>query len=170
MRRMPFVKTREVEHWLISIFRYTFMFLFVMTVTLVMFHESIEGIGVLMAVGATAIASSAYITLMSKDNAAATPRVMVVSYILAITVSMLLHPFVHLVGVHGFMSKPVIYCIGSALAGVSAMAVLNVFKLNHPPAIGVSIALTLDPWDARVLVIIILSILILAGVRYFSAT
>lgn len=54
---------------------------------------------------------------------------------------------------------------GALSVGLS-MFLMLVFKVAHPPACGVSLALVLNPWEPQVLLITVGAVFILTGSRY----
>lgn len=114
------------------------------------------------AVGASALASSAYIVFSKPDCENLLGRHIIGSYLLSIVVGVTCSHVIVFIEAHtGFPAMRIIELVTAMSVGFS-LFLQTVLNFQHPPAAGLSLILTSEPWHYATIVIILLAVVVLA--------
>lgn len=114
------------------------------------------------AVGASALASSAYIVFSNPDSNNLLSRYIIGSYVVSIIIGIACSHIIVFVQAHtGFSSIRVIELVTAVSVGLS-LFLQTVLNFKHPPAAGLSLILTSEPWRYSTVIIILIAVVILA--------
>lgn len=121
---------------------------------------------VLSFVGLTTLASSIFILFALPDSRGAQPVVVLLSYLVALGVNLLLYMiFYYGAAQSSFISAEVFGYIGAAIAMGVSMFLLGILRLEHPPALGLSVGLFFEQWSLWSLLAIVGSIVLVVAVK-----
>ncbi len=138
--------------------------LFVFT-SLMLFYWRMSA-NVLWAVGASSLASSAYIVFGKPSSVAARPQNIILAYIVAMTVGIFCRLIfeLHLLDSIYDLSYLQFYWNGlfAAIAVALSLVITVKLRLDHPPSAGVALVLVIDVQDYHTLIIVLFSVIMLS--------
>jgi len=127
----------------------------------------------LWAVGAGSLASTVFIIFTLPNSLVAEPRRIVGGYLIAFVMGSLVHlglrEIFDFVSSHFILQNAHVFWISGAVAMGLAMILMVLLDSQHPPAAGFSLVLVLGLREYYTLGIILLSVFILALIKYFLA-
>ena len=118
--------------------------------------------GLLWAVGASSLASSAYITFcFNSDNKKAAIH-MIGAYLLSVLIGIAGSHLSMLLSYYTPMGHMRAIEVATACAVTFSFLLQTILNFQHPPAAGMSLVLTLEPWSFDTVMVILLSVFVLA--------
>ena len=165
MAREIWVNAQFKKHGWHFIFQSLLIFIYVFVLLMGLMYGRSPNLDILSAIGATSLASSAFMVIgLPKSNGAAPFRIFV-GYALAGFSGMAWHYIAHLT-IHTY-GVPVIFsnCITGALAASTAMLLMAIFDAEHPPAMGLALGLVLEFWDDWTLLVILIAVVVLCLIK-----
>ncbi len=117
---------------------------------------------IVWAVGASALASSAYIVFSKPDCKNSLSRHILGSYVIAIFVGVVCSHAIILTHAHTSCPLMRIIEIVTAIAVGISLFLQTILNFQHPPAAGLSLILTSEPWHYSTIIIILIAVIILA--------
>lgn len=123
---------------------------------------------VLSGIGISSLCASIFIVFAMPDTKVARPSRILGGYAIAMLSGIFCHLLLPEI-THEFLhSTPLdIHLIVGAIAVTAAMLLMAIFDLQHPPASGLTLGLTIVKWDTGVFLIVSASILLLCAIRVF---
>jgi len=126
---------------------------------------------ILWAVGTGALASSCFIVFGKPSSAHSMPHKIIGGYIIGILSGVIFHLIAvhfqtagfHLLGNEDFQMLG----ITAALSAGFCLVLMSVLKLEHPPAAGMALVLTIELQDYSDILIVLIAAIILASIRWF---
>ena len=117
---------------------------------------------VVWAVGASALASSAYIVFSKPDCENSLSRHILGSYIVSMVVGMACSHIIIFIHAHtGFPVIRIVEVVTAVSVGFS-LFLQTILNFQHPPAAGLSLILVSEPWHYGTLIIILIAVILLA--------
>lgn len=117
----------------------------------------------------TALGATTYIIFTKPNSIYAKGRHFLGGYFVGIVVGIMMKVPCNIPAISHIFPKKEHIIIAAALAVAFSMFLMNITDTEHAPAAGMALALVLNPWDARTIFIIIISVLILyAAKRLFE--
>jgi CBS-domain-containing membrane protein len=118
---------------------------------------------VLGAIGASSLGATCFILFATPESDTAKVRHVWGGYIIGISAGVLCHYGVSLYADLPHVIEPMAFHgLCAAFAIVLASIGMAVFRLSHPPAIGMSLGLVLEQWDHWTLIIVFTAVVILS--------
>lgn len=118
------------------------------------------GTGILGVVGISAVCASIFILLRGVDNPAASYKNILFGYGVALIVGVFYHWIINFVDSDAFsFTIPFLFECLCAVSILTVIFIFFTFKLNHPPAIGMTLGLVIEHWVPGSIVVISLSVL-----------
>ena len=117
---------------------------------------------VVWAVGASALASSAYIVFSKPDCENSLSRHILGSYVMSVIVGIACSHIIMFIHVHTSFSLIRIVELITALSVALSLFLQTILNFQHPPAVGLSLILTSEPWHYSTVIIILLAVIVLA--------
>lgn len=117
------------------------------------------------AVGASSMASSAFIIFATPRKRISEPKRLLGGYVLCMLVGIAFHTLLTW-GMNDLSWSPAhLDELIIAFALGMSMFLMTVLRMQHPPAIGMALALVLEPWGIGTIMVIVVAIVILAIAR-----
>lgn len=138
-------------------------FVFIIMVILITVED--QRLGVLSAIGASSLASSAFICFGMPQSPTAKLYRLLLSYFVAIIMGVIFHNLPDVLIYKPYIKLPVAMAISAALSVALTMFVLTLFDWGHPPAMGLSLGLVVVQWDYGVLITVIIALALLCMIR-----
>lgn len=120
---------------------------------------------IVWAVGASSLASSAFIVFMSPKSSAADPLHIFWGYVVCIFCGIFFH---YLIGVinhclpgHGLHVYEFFTAVGIGLA----IVLMVLLRVSHPPGVGMTVVLILERWGFDLLIVIVFAFIVLIFLR-----
>lgn len=134
--------------------------------TLVLFaFGSLSTSIVLGAIGASSLGATCFILFATPQSDTARVRHVWGGYIIGISAGVICHYGTNLDVVLPVIEPMAFHGLCAAFAIVLASIGMALFRLSHPPAIGMSLGLVLEPWDHWMLIIVFMAVIILSATK-----
>jgi CBS domain-containing membrane protein len=165
---------REQHYWINQVFKRhplhfimqsVLVVLYMLGVMLVLTYSHVAAMNVLTAVGATSLASSAFLVFTMPKSPSAKAYRVIGSYLCAMIAGIIGHYLAVLFAMSFSLGLTMSQCFGAALAAGVVMVMMSMLDFAHPPAMGIAIGVVLDYWDDRTLIILLLAVLVLTVIK-----
>jgi CBS-domain-containing membrane protein len=118
-------------------------------------------------IGASAICASIFILLRGIDNPAASYKNIILGYLVAFLVGIIFHELNMKLNDNKVLSElPFFFECLYALAVLIVITLFFIFKINHPPAVGMTLGLVIEHWFPGSLLVFCLAIFGLVVFRF----
>ena len=124
-------------------------------------HTAASGI-----IGATYISASAFIVLGTSGANTASTRNVLGGYAVGLFVGLICYFIAHYLDLYALMlNHTYLYEVVGATALGLTFILMDLFSVQHPPAVGLSVGMVLDIWDPHSLYVIIGAIIVLVIIK-----
>lgn len=127
--------------------------------------DLVDNTEVLGAIGASALAASTFAVLCAGRAFICAPRNLIGGYFTAILIGALMHYLSDDVQMWFDILPNVALMMTAGLAVGSAVFIMSLLNVEHPPAAGLTLGLVIEPWNLQVLAVIMLFAILIAGLR-----
>ena len=109
-------------------------------------------------IGLGSIASSTFILLVRPKSSASRTKNIILSYLFAIFVGIVYQQIIIFFNPHFDHHMPIHFQSLSVMAVVTIIVIFRRFKIDHPPAVGMTVGLVLESWHYMTILVLISSV------------
>lgn len=136
------------------------IYIFCLILYILMAIDYVSDPPVLGIIGVSSIAASIYILLVRLDREAASYKNIIFGYVVSIIVGTVFHWVIKLTGSNSFSAHNSLLFEGiSALSIIVTISLFLILRIDHPPAVGMTLGLVLEHWTLISLGVFISSVL-----------
>lgn len=154
------------KNWFHFCIQILIILLFIFSLIIALFFIEKQAISLLTAVGLTSLSATAFIMFSSPSVATAEIKKVIFAYFIAIVIGIACHHLLEHINFNAQYSEWVSYAAIVCVSIAISIFLMGLFDMAHPPAVAFSVALVMQTWNDKVLIITVIVLLLMVLVKY----